>query len=377
MKITSISCINLSKDGGDAHTIRTNLLHRGLKEQNIALDIFSYSTNYDLNSTVHLGKYIFNNLNRKRFFMKKIGLLLNSFIFFRFLLSIPKQNVILIDKLEINLVLSFIFFKMIRRNVVVAQYHEFLTFHNKPKNRLIQVIMKVHFILLKLLLKHIDLLIAISSIHGEYFKQFMRKKNIFVIPMLIDYKKDKNILTEKYEKHSPFRICYGGAISKSNGIELLIEATKNIHSIQLNIFGYCTPDYKNELYKKYGIIIGDSKNNNEAKKILATQNLLVIPKIKDKRSLGYIPSKLGDFFMSGVPVLATQVGIMDQYIFNNKNGFIVEPDNVNKMQEKILSIVNLKEEELREIGINGMLSAEQFDYLPQIKALITSIQRLR
>lgn len=372
MKFTSINNIDLSEDGGDAHTIRTNFIHKGLTEEGIDLKIFSCSTNYDSTPCNDNGRYILYSLRGKSYFLKKIWFLINPIIFFKFLLSIPKEHVILIDKLALNLILPFIFFKILKKNIVVAQYHEFFTFHNEPKNKVVKAAMKVYFHLLKILLKHVDLLIVISDAHGKYFANFMKKVNFIVIPILMDCKSS----TEKYTKEKKFRICYAGAISKSNGVEILLQAIKNIPSLQLDIFGNCISSYKEHLEQKYKITVGESKNNEEAKKVLAMQNLLVIPKINDERAIGYIPSKLGDYFNSGVPVLATKVGIINQYIVDNVNGFVVEPDNIEEMHRKVLSIMNLSEEELQKIGKKGRLSAQQFQYQTQVKILLKALRKL-
>ncbi|WP_194850508.1 glycosyltransferase [Nonlabens antarcticus] len=377
MKIISISNINLETDNGDAHAIRTKLLHKGL-EKKIDLEIFSYSTAQHVEKQIPSGKYLFSSNLGKIKIAVYINHIVNSFYFIFFLCRIKRQTSLLIDKLPINLVIPFIFFKLFRKNKVIAQYHEFLIYHSPPSKLYIRYIKDFHYCLLKILLKAVDFLIVISHEHSKYYKKFLKKEaQILIVPILIDA--SLSITCRKIDDFSRFKICYAGAISKSNGIELLLEAIKNNSKLELLIFGPSDKTYfeilKHNYFSYSNIKFEKAKSNQETKIVLSQQDLLVIPKIQDLRSVGYIPTKLADFLFSGTPVLATNIGELDKYIIDGHNGYLVKADNLPEMREKINNISLKSVNELRSIGENGILTSKMFHYEKQVESILSEIFR--
>ncbi len=370
--IISITEESIGGDNGSATAIRINFIHRGLEENDYDVEVFSYATSRDVEND----NYLFKNLNNssfvKRFFY---FFLINPISFFFFLMKIDKKSLILIDKLAFNLVIPFCLFKLLKGNKIIAIYNEFFVKNADAGSLKSTLKSKMNYFFWAVLLKFTDILIVISDKHSEYFKKYLRKKaKTIVIPMLLDYKKEQI----SKNKSDVFSICYAGALSKSNGVELLMEQVALIASkvkVRLNIFGPTLQVYRTSLQKKIEnlgltdiVFLDLPKSNEETKSFLKTQDLLVIPKLNDVRAVGYIPSKLGDFLCSGTPVLVANIGEISKHITDKQNGYLFNPDIENDLSNKILEIINNPNDN---IGEKGHLYAEKFHYLNQVKELVS------
>lgn len=112
---------------------------------------------------------------------------------------------------------------------------------------------------------------------------------------------------------------YAGSIDKLNGIDLLVEAYKNIDTdYQLHIYG--DGDYKDELIsiiKKYnnikyfGVI-----SHNDIQEIIQKASFLVNPRDISNEMVKYsFPSKNMEYLASGTPFLCTKLPCLpDEYI---------------------------------------------------------------
>lgn len=104
-------------------------------------------------------------------------------------------------------------------------------------------------------------------------------------------------------------------------------------------------------------------------------DILVIPKLNDDRARGYIPSKLGVTFIPESPLSSLMSAEMNQYIQHQKNGFIVSSESPEPLT-RIISFICENYEISQKIGLEGRLSACQFDYKKQITPLSCLIDSL-
>lgn len=381
MEVITISGIDLENDKGNPHSVRMRFIDKGFRENGVAVKNYSYSTDHTfLNCEERKSRgYLFKSYSKQNKLFTLLANFHNSFIFLIFLLRIPRSSILLIDTLPTNLIFPFFFVRIIKKNLVVAQYYEFFVFHTKPKSIFSRILMQLNFYFLKRLLRFIDILIVISDYHQGYFKKYLRKgSKVIVISMFLDFQENNTVNVIKCE--DCFCICYAGTITESNGIELLIRASSQVSNISLSLYGFCTDEYKRKLgilaeqffLNNESFFIHGPISNDEIVKILRSQNLLVIPKVLDNRSNGYIPSKLGDFLHSGVPVLCTDIAEMNNYIIDGINGFLVEAD-AQAMADKINKIRNTPTEELKNIGRNGKVTSKKFHYSFQVQNILDEI----
>ncbi len=395
MKILNIGNLPFNDDLGLAEIIRTNFIIKGLEENNNTVETYSYSNNYnrDILKTDSYKKqtkfyYLFQRKNKLYLFRLIYFFIINPFkLFFKIVQKAPQFDIILLDTLPITFVLPVIIAIYIRHKKYIFQINEFI---GGPLLRE-SFIDKVNFNMIKysiiFLLKNASGVIVISSEHEKYYRKYTKVDCKFtVIPMLMDF--TKNIQKSNILKNKIITIGYGGTLNISNGINLLINAVeiliKQKVTTRLVLFGPSLPAYRTKLIndvtnkklEKYIIILPQKTNKDTIEFINNEIDILVIPKLNDYRSRGYIPSKLGDYLYSGKLVVVTNVGEMSFYIKDGENGYIVESDNTELLATKLKYIIQ-NYETAQKIGIVGRETSKEFDYRKQISKLLAIIEQIK
>ena len=387
-KIMIIGKLPCNSDLGQAEIIRTRFIIRGLEEKGHQLSVFSYYIDKNTPAGKHEDCKTVSYMLSYRRKLRFLNPIVYTFLFFKTVLSqAAHYDCILCDKLPHYYVLPFLLAVKLRRKKYIIQYNEFL----KGTSILDTFKKKVYFNIGKffdlLILKSASVLIVISSEHRKYYQKYTSSKcKHVVISMLMEIAPGTKE-PEKKPKDTELVVGYAGTLNKSNGVELLLsavsEAIKQNQKVRLTIFGPARQDYRNHLndcIKKAGlenkITILNPLGNQEAIAFIQDHiDILVIPKLDDDRARGYIPSKLGDYLYSGKPLIVTDVGEMNQYIQHQKNGFIVSSESPEPLT-RIISFICENYEISQKIGLEGRLSARQFDYKKQITPLSCLIDSL-
>lgn len=77
--------------------------------------------------------------------------------------------------------------------------------------------------------------------------------------------------------------------------------------------------------------------------ILAGATLLVTAQPKTKRAEGGFPTKMGEYMMSKIPMVVTNVGEISKYVTDRENCYMVEPENPQKYAETLISAIEQRE----------------------------------
>lgn len=130
-------------------------------------------------------------------------------------------------------------------------------------------------------------------------------------------------------------ILYVGGLRKHKGVQVLINAFKNIQSkhIMLHICG------KGENEDEFKIIAGSDKRiifhgfvpDNELIDLYIKANILVVPSIWYDNS----PTVIYESLMAGTPVIGSRIGGIAELIEDGHNGYLFESGNADEL-EKIL-----------------------------------------
>ena len=196
------------------------------------------------------------------------------------------------------------------------------------------------------------------------------------IPLVVDLEDGFDIL-EKVEKNKKYISYCGNMGNNKDGVDILIKAFK--------IFSRVFPDYRLRLVgsasdqdlltlsrlvenldlKSSVDFLGYMPHSNVIKE-LQQSSLLTLSRPSNKQAEGGMPSKLAEYLLTGVPTLVTDVGEISNYVTNNVNCFIAEPDSAIKFAEKMISNLTFAES----IGLQGQLLAKQFDYKLQTKQIV-------
>ncbi|ELV8765880.1 glycosyltransferase, partial [Vibrio vulnificus] len=228
-----------------------------------------------------------------------------------------------------------------------------------------------------------DLIIVISNDHKDCYQKIASKNTrLLVVPILMN--------TDHVYRHTEIQglkektIAYGGALSSSNGVDFLLDVAKKLNLVRtdfkMTIFGpSISKEYTQAIANKIDefelnpyVTVLQAMPNDEAIKYMHSCDVLVIPKIADKRSIGYIPSKLGDYLFSEKVVVVTNVGDVPNYINDGVNGFLVEPGDVDSFADKLSWILE-NYDSLHHVGKEGKKTAYLFDYKVQASKIFKEL----
>ena len=177
-------------------------------------------------------------------------------------------------------------------------------------------------------LRYMDTVAAVSSYSANLAKKH-GAKNVVIIPNGVDLSKFQ-IKNSKF--HKPFRIITTSSLIPRNGIDTLIKACALL-------------DFDFEL-----TIAGDGPERAGLEKL--AQGLPVkflgrvppgqIPNLLMTSDLFIRPSRFEGFgnsfieaMAAGIPVIATPVGGIPDFLTDGKTGYLVEPDSPKQLAEKI------------------------------------------
>ena len=125
------------------------------------------------------------------------------------------------------------------------------------------------------------------------------------------------------------------------------------------------------------IIFAGYVSRNELLTLYKSSNALLIPLFDDLVSKARFPIKIGEYLLSGRPVITTNVGEVTKYFKNNENAFICEPGDPKAFAELILAALK-NPNRANEIGQMGQsVAIKNFNYSIWGKELAKFIKTFR
>ncbi|KAA6346323.1 GDP-mannose-dependent alpha-(1-6)-phosphatidylinositol monomannoside mannosyltransferase [termite gut metagenome] len=168
------------------------------------------------------------------------------------------------------------------------------------------------------------------------------------------------IQTEKSKAKSNFTFGYIGTHIPAKGVNLLIEAFKQIETpTTLKIFGrengqsmvalkQVATDSKNKIE-----FCGEYINHNLANDVFAHVDCIVVPSIWVENS----PLVIHEAQTCKIPVIAANVGGMSEYVHHQINGLLFEHRNANSLAEQMQFAVS-NPAVMQQLGAHGYLYSE-------------------
>jgi glycosyltransferase involved in cell wall biosynthesis len=220
-----------------------------------------------------------------------------------------------------------------------------------------------------IILKDFDKLAFMTSDLLNHYKPKLKNAKIELIhlPMTVDLDRFNKIPLKNSNLKAPYILYLGVLNNKKDGIAILVEAFYRIANFYplhtLYLVGFYHHDVPNlikrinELGLNQRIIIMDAMPANEIPSLLTNANLLVLPRPNSKQAQGGFPTKLGEYLASGVPVCATTVGEIPDYLTDNETVFFAEPGSIDSFanaMERALSNPELA----KKVGMAGRRVAE-------------------
>ena len=197
-------------------------------------------------------------------------------------------------------------------------------------------------------------LYVISRYLEKQIRGFGYAKKITVLPILID--------TSMYESQSECdrrkEIVYMGTMGHKEETNALIEVAKHIFKKhcdwKLVIIGDASRiEDKITSYVGNGIVeCTGVLSYNQLPDRLVHAGILILPRSKQEYSNAGFPIKLGEYLLTGAPVIATDVGEIKDYLKEDKEIYLVDSDNIDCFLDKINFVIEHYEEAL-EVGAKG------------------------
>lgn len=196
--------------------------------------------------------------------------------------------------------------------------------------------------------------VEITVAKSTLIKKTAAKKTV-VIPNGVDIDRYKTAIRKR---GSIKQILYVGRLSYEKGVDLLLNAFRNVSDKQIELVIVGTGPEENKLkHLAQGVKNVDFKGRLEGKELInefRKADLLVLP----SRTEGH-PLVLFEGWASKLPVLATNVGDNEEYIKDGVNGFLCNP-NVNSIKDKIQKIIQIKD--LDKVVLKGSTEVSKYSW---------------
>lgn len=211
-------------------------------------------------------------------------------------------------------------------------------------------------------LSGLDGVLCISpSLKNLLVKCGIPAQNVHLVNMLVD---PSRFIGIKKQDSEPYIAYCGAADNNKDGVDKLIMAFSLISTkypkLKLYIMGPKNTDCENEqLAKSHGllerIVFTGIVNSNLMPQMLVNAKVLALARPHSIQAEYGFPTKLGEYLLSGNPVVVTNVGDIGLFLKNGESAYLVEPDNVVEFAfqlDKALSTI-----EANEIGLKGRIIA--------------------
>ena len=226
--------------------------------------------------------------------------------------------------------------------------------------------------------------IVISQGLKNYFiENGVPAEQVHVVNMIADTTRFNNL--EKQPSDNYIAYC-GTASNNKDGVDQLVKAfalvVKKHTSYKLIIIG-STPS-KQQRFDNLELVRSLGIENNvvfkgvvpaaEMPQMLKNANILALDRPDNLQAKYGFPTKLGEYLLTGNPVVITRVGDIPLFLKDGESALIAEPNNPEDFAGKLCwAIEHIEEAKL--LGKNGKLVAEQsFNYFIETKKLINSIK---
>lgn len=232
--------------------------------------------------------------------------------------------------------------------------------------------------------KWFDGFIFISKQLKDYTDSVLKiKKKSIIVPILVrDFKKSENRINKN-------TILYSGTyLERKDGVVTLIKAFSKLVKLNNNLKLILTgspeksPDFdmimktikENKLQKN--IQFTGYLTENDLQSLVNESEILIVTKPDNRQNSYNFATKLGEYLISGRPVLTTKVGTTGNLFYDKENIFFTEFDADN-MVDKIQYILE-NTRIANKVGDNGRnFAIKEFDYDYQSKRMIEFFKMIK
>lgn len=219
------------------------------------------------------------------------------------------------------------------------------------------------------LLNEVDELVVLSESWYKFFSEYVSSEKIRVI-----FNPSESYSATYIKRSNPkVKVLFMGRIGQRKGAYDLINAVRKIRLLNftLDLIGDGEGDKIRAIVKRKNlnklVNIQDWIPHEKVWSLYDEADILVLPSYAEG-----MPMSILEAVGKGLPVIATSVGGIPEVVIDGKNGFVIEPGDIEALAEKLnilISDASLREE----MGRNGLkLAGEKFS----IDKIFSQLQEL-
>ena len=219
-----------------------------------------------------------------------------------------------------------------------------------------------------------------TKLSEDLYKKFGKLKNLDQIYTLHDGVDLKKFTKKKSSENRIPTLTYCGSLSKSKGIDLIIDAAKLINNVEFVIIGGLKAEL--DYYRKIAIKSGVNNvkfagqvNYSKVPELLNNSDMLLLPatanEIKSKEYTSAM--KLFEYLSVGKPIIASNISSNTEILKNEVNCLLFEPDNPESLVAKIEFLIGNKD--LKEkLSNNSSNLALKYSWEERSKKVINKVK---
>lgn len=240
-------------------------------------------------------------------------------------------------------------------------------------------------------------IIVISSLLRNHYLNYLPGNKILVNPIYVSHDTFKIIKTPAADlikrrlggKIEGKRLMvYSGSFAEKDGVYYLVDAFNEIVKKYPDTLFVMTgknnneqimrkvADYINSCNLKEKILLVGFVNSEELLYYNYMADVLFVCRTKSPYANHGFPWKLGEYCMTGKPIIATRVSDIEQYFKDNEDLFIVEPNNSKAIAEKVIFIFDNYHLALQIAKKGKETALKCFGYLEKTKEIIEFIRKM-
>lgn len=230
------------------------------------------------------------------------------------------------------------------------------------------------FIYNNLVFRLFDGMIIMTAPLMNFYRRYTCKScRLIKVPMTVDMSRFDNV--EATNQYGDYAAYCGNMSGNKDGVMNLIEAFSYVEpkhpDFKLLMIGSTNESAEFEKIKNRvselglkNVIFTGRVTRDEIPALLTNAKVLCLARPSSLQSTGGFPTKLGEYLMTGHPVVVTAVGEIPDYL-NETNSFIVEPDNNETFGNRINEVLD-DYQRASNIGLEGRkVAMENFNYKVQ------------
>jgi glycosyltransferase involved in cell wall biosynthesis len=267
---------------------------------------------------------------------------------------------------------------LLRKRDDIMVYHE-----TTEHPAVIPLGVKLHKISLKdymdCCLKLNGIFVISSQLKSFFVEKGIDKERIEIVNMTVESTRFEGVV----KRTGKFYIAYcGNASNNKDGVDRLIKAFAMISSKYQDLFLYIIGQAPNQNEKDSNVqlaidlgiadkvVFTGTVNYNELPQILTDAAILALCRPDSLQAKYGFPTKLGEYLLSGNPIVITDTGDISKFLVNQDSAMIVDPNNIEDFALKIGWLIDHPEEAKR-IGEKGQkVALKHFNARTEAKKIV-------